>query len=85
MTTHDPPHYVAADIKSRLAEDPRTLELGIQVDVRGDVVFLRGNVASPQRRELIEAVAREAAGGRRIANDVTVVEMHPAKTEDTAT
>ena len=83
MTPSDAPHYIAARIKSRLAEDARTVELGIQVDVRGDVVFLRGQVATPRRRELIETVAREAAGGRRISNDVTVVEIRPPKTEET--
>lgn len=85
MTPSDPPHYLAARIKSRLAEDARTVELGIQVDVRGDIVFLRGQVATPRRRELIETVAREAAGGRRISNDVTVVEIRPPKTEETPT
>jgi hypothetical protein len=48
------------------------------------VVVLRGQVATARRRALIEAVAREAvareaASGLRIANDVIVVGL-PAQT-----
>ena len=74
MTMEDTPHRLAARIKDRLAEDARTVEFGIDVDVRGDVVILRGQVATERRRALIEAVARESASGLRIANDVIVVE-----------
>ena len=77
MTVEDTPHRLAARIKDRLAEDARTVEFGIDVDVRGDVVFLRGQVATERRRALIEAVARESASGLRIANDVIVVEAPP--------
>jgi osmotically-inducible protein OsmY len=74
MTAEDAPHHLAAHIRSRLAEDARTVELGIQVDIRGDVIILSGEVRTARRRVLIEAVARESAGGRRIANDVIVAE-----------
>jgi len=77
MTMEDAPHRLAARIKDRLAEDARTVEFGIDVDVRGDVVFLRGQVTTERRRALIEAIARESASGLRIANDVIVVEAPP--------
>jgi osmotically-inducible protein OsmY len=74
MNSDNSPHRLAAQIKDRLAADARTVEFGIEVDVRDDVVVLRGQVATARRRALIEAVARESASGLRIANDVTVVE-----------
>lgn len=77
MTTENAPHRLAARIKDRLAEDARTVEFGIDVDIRDDVIVLRGQVATARRRALIEAVARESASGLRIANDVTVVELPP--------
>jgi osmotically-inducible protein OsmY len=75
VTAEDARHGLAARIRSRLAEDARTIELGIQVDVHGDVVVLRGQVGTARRRILIEAVARESAGGRRITNDVVVADL----------
>jgi osmotically-inducible protein OsmY len=75
--TENPPHRLAARIKDRLAEDARTVELGIDVDIHDDLVVLRGQVATARRRALIEAVAREAASGLRIANDVIVVGLPP--------
>jgi osmotically-inducible protein OsmY len=77
MPTENAPHRLAARIKDRLAEDARTVEFGIDVDVLDDVVVLRGRVATARRRALIEAVARESAVGLRIANDVTVAELSP--------
>jgi osmotically-inducible protein OsmY len=75
MTAEDVPHRLAALIRTRLAEDVRTVELGIQVDVHGDVVILSGEVGTERRRALIEVVARESAGGLRIANEVVVAEL----------
>ena len=77
MTTENAPHRLAARIKDRLAEDARTVEFGIDVDIRDGVIVLRGQVATARRRALIEAVARESASGLRIANDVIVVELPP--------
>ncbi|HEY0541104.1 MAG TPA: BON domain-containing protein [Actinoallomurus sp.] len=81
MTTENTPHRLAARIRARLAEDARTVEFGIDVDVLDDVVVLRGQVATARRRALIEAVARESATGLRIANDVIVVEL-PAQAKN---
>jgi BON domain len=75
MTAEDAPRRLAARIRTRLAEDVRTVELGIQVDVRG---VLTGEVGTERRRALIEVVARESAGGLRIANEVVVAELRSA-------
>jgi osmotically-inducible protein OsmY len=67
------PHYLAARIQEEV--ETRTHELGIRVDVRGDVVYLRGEVNSAERCRLIEEAARAVAGGRRIRNDVSVLSI----------
>lgn len=77
------PHYVAGRIERALAEDPRTNELGVHADVRGDLVYLRGQVATEQRRQAITAVARSAAPGLTIRNEVAVAEIRPPGQEET--
>jgi osmotically-inducible protein OsmY len=69
------PHYVAARVQRALAEDDRTAELGIRVDVRGDQVYLRGQVTSSERRRQIENVTREATPGLKVHNEITLVEV----------
>ncbi|MEU8346710.1 BON domain-containing protein [Spirillospora sp. NPDC048832] len=63
--------YLAAHIQERLAAE--AYELGIRVDVRGEFVHLRGEVVSEERRRAVEEAAREAAGDRRICNELHVV------------
>ncbi len=69
----DVPQYLAAHIQEEVAA--RTHELGIRVDVRGDTVFLRGEVRSAERCQEIEEAVRAVAGGRTIRNDVSVVPL----------
>src|SRR5690606_17665869 len=70
------PQYVAARVQAALAEDGRTHELGIRVDVRGDQLFLRGQVSGAERRARLGQGAREAAPGLRVHNEVHVVEVN---------
>ncbi|GAA4223300.1 osmotically-inducible protein OsmY [Streptosporangium album] len=69
------PQYVAARVQRALAEDERTNELGIRVDVRGEQLFLRGQVSGDERRALIADVAGEAAPGLTVRNEITVMEV----------
>jgi osmotically-inducible protein OsmY len=69
------PQYVAARVKSALAEDERISELGILVDIRGEQLFLRGQVADARRRALITDVAKEAAPGLTVRNEITVLDV----------
>lgn len=69
------PQYTAARVQRALAEDGRTHELGVRVDVRGDQVFLRGRVAGEERRLAIGRVAGEAAPGLNVRNEITVIEV----------
>jgi osmotically-inducible protein OsmY len=73
VTSDDVPQYLAAHIQEQVAA--RTHELGIRVDVRGDTVFLRGEVRSADRCREIEEAARALAGGRAIQNDVSVLPL----------
>ncbi|GAA2902047.1 hypothetical protein GCM10010517_67900 [Streptosporangium fragile] len=69
------PQYIAARVQSALAEDDRTTELGIRADVRGDQLYLRGQVNCAERRDLIAEVAHEAAPGLVIHNEIDVVDV----------
>lgn len=78
----DEPEHVAARIQRRLAEDPRTHELGIHATLRGDVVYLHGEVAGEERRRLVADVAAEAADGREVRNEVSVLEVREPSEEE---
>ena len=77
----DVPGYLAAHIQERLAAVAH--ELGIRVDVHGDVVYLRGEVVTEERRRAVEDAARGAAEGRRIRNEVSVVSAREPEGEET--
>jgi hypothetical protein len=75
MDIWDPPQYVAARVQRAIAEDERTNELGIKVDIRGDQLFLRGQVCEGAQRERVAEVAAEAAPGLVVHNEVICVEV----------
>ncbi|WP_433476572.1 BON domain-containing protein [Spirillospora sp. CA-142024] len=76
----DLPGYLSAHIQERLAEE--AYELGIRVDVRGDVVHLRGEVMSEDRRREVEEAARVAAEGHEICNELHVVAVAAPEGEE---
>lgn len=75
------PQYLAAHIQDRLTEQAN--ELGLRVDVRGPIVYLRGEVASEEQRRMIEEIARNAAPGHQIRNELHVVAVHEPEGEET--
>ncbi|MFD0691617.1 BON domain-containing protein [Actinomadura fibrosa] len=75
--------YLPAHIQERLAAEAH--ELGIHVDVRGDMVHLRGEVISEERKQAVEEAARGAAGGRKICNEVSVVPVREPDVEERLT
>jgi hypothetical protein len=79
--SEDVPEYLAAHIQDRLAE--RADELGIRVEIRGPIVYLCGEVASEEQRRMMEEIAREAAPGRQVRNEVHVVVVHEPEGEET--
>jgi hypothetical protein len=66
-------HGVAARIHQALATDSRVGELHLAVTVSGDEVAVTGKVATPERRQAVEQVIREAAPGRLVRNQVEVL------------
>jgi osmotically-inducible protein OsmY len=75
------PGYLAAHIQERLSSHAH--ELGIQVDVRGEVVYLRGEVVTEERRREVEEAARGAAEGRTVRNEVSVTPVREPDGEET--
>lgn len=67
------PRYAAARLHRALAEDPRTAEPGVQITVRGDAVFLAGQVASRQRRDAVGEIAAEHVPDMNVRNEVQVM------------
>jgi hypothetical protein len=71
------PQYDVAALRRALAEDPRTAELGVHVRIRGDHLFLSGDVACEQRRAAVAEVAAEHADGLLLHNEVHIVRAEP--------
>lgn len=79
----DPAQYRTAWLRSVLAQDPRTAELGVEMNVRGDHVYLSGDVVSARRKEQVCQVIREAAPGAVVHDDLHVTGAgEPRSTED---
>ena len=64
--------YLAEHVRETLAQDPRVGELDVRVTVRAGSVVLSGTVATPERRDMIEVVAREQLPDYRIDNEIVV-------------
>lgn len=71
------PQYDVAALRRALAEDPRTAEMGVHVRIRGDQLFLSGEVACEHRRDAVAEVAAEHADGLVLHNEVRVVRTDP--------
>lgn len=74
--------YVAGQIERALHGDPRAHELGIRVEVDGEDVVLRGQVASAGRRRRVAQIAAEQAPGLGIRNEVSVTEVLPPEGQE---
>jgi osmotically-inducible protein OsmY len=68
------PQYVAARVQQALAEDARTNELGIRVDIRGDQLFLRGQVSESGQRDRLGEVAHETAPALHLHNEIRILD-----------
>ena len=61
-----------ASVKSRLLGNPNTAGMQIDVDTRGDVVTLSGEVSSAEERELAEEMARSTGDVKDVRNQLVV-------------
>ena len=66
------PEYLGGWLSEQLAEDSEIHELGVQVRVMGDALFLSGVVSTTHRRDLVGERAAALVPGYRICNEVTV-------------
>jgi predicted nucleotidyltransferase len=83
ISKHKVQEYTAAHLRERLAEDPRTNELDIQVDQQGETLLLRGEVLSKERRDAAEQIAKEFCPKCTIANQIRILECHaPSESEE---
>lgn len=63
---------LATRVRASLLEHLHKDAIGIEVDARGDTVWLRGNVERRATEELAEEVARATPGVRRVVNRIAV-------------
>ncbi|KZM74287.1 nucleotidyltransferase family protein [Nocardia terpenica] len=68
------PQYLEANLRRAFAEDPRTAELGIGVDIQGDAVELRGEVDTAHRRRQLEDIVHEQAPKLQVYNSIRVTD-----------
>jgi osmotically-inducible protein OsmY len=61
-----------AAVKSKLLANANTEGLKIEVDTRGDVVTLSGDVASAEEKQLAEQLARNTGDVKDVRNQLTV-------------
>jgi Flp pilus assembly secretin CpaC len=75
----EPEDYAIQHLREALATDDRVGEMGVQVRVVAGKVFLTGQVATPERRQAVGAVAAEVLPDYEIHNetDVIAVGEHP--------
>ena len=79
------PTYVAGHVHEAIATDPRTGAQDVQAAVVAGRVVLSGTCATEERRAAITEVAREAAGGLDVVNEVEVLNASaPGSVEELA-
>jgi osmotically-inducible protein OsmY len=61
-----------AAVKSKLLANPNTKGLKIDVDTRGDVVTLRGEVSSSEEKQLAEELAKNSGDVKEVRNQLVV-------------
>jgi hypothetical protein len=80
-----PKHYLVAHVRDALALDPEMHEIGIEVRVVGDQIFLHGTVATEERRVRISRALEAQFPEIEIHNQVEVQEQQPPRTEEKLT
>jgi hypothetical protein len=70
-------------LEQAVANDLRTNELGITVEVMADHVVLRGEVASRERRDAVLAVVREKVPDADITDELVISGDDVAPPQDT--
>lgn len=85
MTGSEPAEYVAEHVRRALTTDRRVHEQGLDVAVIGDIVVVRGTVATASLRDAVGEVVAEQVPGAQVVNDVAVApDAAPGTAEDLA-
>lgn len=71
------PRYTEAHVAEALATDERVSALGIDVSIRGEDVFLSGDVGTPEAHAAVAEVVSELLPGYTIHNDTSIHEFPP--------
>jgi hypothetical protein len=79
----EPSEYTAEHVHVALAE--RLSELGVQVTISGDKVFLSGDVATGDRRDAVGEVASQMLPDHEVHNHVSVVDRSAFGGEEVVT
>ena len=81
MPDTEPVEYLVAHVRDALLADARLSEQAVEVVAVSGRIVLRGELATPERREAALAVARELAG--EVVDDLCVTSLAPpAEAED---
>lgn len=72
-----PPGYSEAHVAEALATDERVSALGIEVSIRGEDVFLSGDVGTAERKAAVAEVVGELLPGYTVHNDTSAREFPP--------
>ena len=75
-TDRDP--YLAEHLREALAQDPRVGELGLDIEIIGETVVLRGTLSSPERQEAVAAIARDLIPHHAVRNETAVADCPEA-------
>jgi hypothetical protein len=71
-SANEVPEYSAGYVQDMLARDPRVAELELDVEIRGQLVVIKGVVHTAERRDAVTTVVREALPGLGVDNRVEV-------------
>lgn len=66
-------HHVAARLREALATDPRVNEPDLCLQVSGEAVVVRGQVATLERKQAVDTVLREQVEPGHVRNEVEVL------------
>ncbi len=71
----EPEHYAGERLRDALAADPRVSELGLQVHIVAEHVFVTGQVSTPERVEAVSEIAGHVLPDLVLHNELTVIEL----------
>jgi len=64
--------YLAEHLREALAQDPRVGELGLDVEIVGETVVLRGTLTSTERQAAASDIAHDLMPNHAVRNETAV-------------